>query len=790
MTPEAKEWSTEKSMRDFYYVLFRHKGKSLLFFTVVVAVVTIGTLLTPNIYRSEAKLLVKPGRESVAVDPTVPERRIISISRQMEEQLNSELEILRSHNLVERVVDAIGPERFLRKSGEKADGAAAEAGGGAVKGMLDQAKVMLASLGTLPSRALVGLGITGELTPREKAIQRVSKRLDVEVLRKSNVICLSCESQSPQLSADVLSTLIEFYLEQHGRIYQTGGSYDFFKRQAETLGSDLRAAEESLRVFKNTANIGSLSEQRTAFIQRLEDRMGRIQEIDAQLAASNAAIASLQQTLENMSQMVALEQVTGRPNSFMDDARVRLFDLHLQEKDLLAKYSEDSRLVENVRGQIKQAEAALAGEEETRTEQKTGLNSSYQQLELALLQERNKVGALAKEKDVLAEQVASAEERLRVLNDSEAQLARLEREHAIAEQNYRTYVDKLEETRISQALEQEKISNIATIQPATTPIVPVKPKKALNLALAVFLGFFGALGLSFASEYVDHSIKTPEDVEQKLQLPTLACIPRTGRRAVRPAFEQDSRSRLVAKVLKAVATEWDVPKGLRDHYDAFLEHLLVGSNGSFRGPYALGIMSCHRGEGVSTVAANLATALTQHQDGRVLLVDANAAHPSVHRAFGAKLAPGLTDALAASLRRRDDADQTDLAEVRPGDPQADVLADRIIHRSRNLDILPAGDTNGSSRRTIVPEAFSGLLHAAREKYRFVVVDMPALNVDTSAARLAGTCDATILVAEGDRVRWEVAQKAKEQLLRSKVNILGVVINKRKYPVPNWLYRAL
>lgn len=761
----------ERSLRDLYYVLFRHKWKSLLFFVVVVTVVTVGTLLSPNIYRSEAKLLVKPGRESVAVDPTVPEGRIISISRQMEEQLNSELEILKSRDLVERVVDAVGPERFLKKPGAESVLPVTSAKSSAVQDAFKKMGIVLGCLRNLPSRALVSLGIRDELTPREKAIEKLSKKLDVEVLRKSNVIRLAFESRSPQLSEEALDKLIDFYLEQHVQVYQTGGSYNFFKQQTAVLRSQLEAAEESLRTFKNTANIAALSEQRTAAIQRLEDKKSRIRDVDVELAASNATVTSLQRILDKMSQTVALEQVTGRPNYFMDDARVRLLDLRLQEKDLLAKYSEDSRSVQNIREQIKQAEAALAGEQETRTEQKTGINSSYQQLEMALLRERGKLNALTEQKEVLAEQVVTAEEELRVLNDNEARLAQLERERAIAEQNYRTYVDKLEETRISQALEQEKISNIATIQPATAPISAVKPRRKLNLALGLLLGLFGALGLSFASEYMDHSIRTPEDVEEKLHLTTLASIPRVKHSVVRPVLEFEGRSKLVARVIRAGSANWDLPKGLRDHYDTFLERLLIGSNGSPQGGYAIGVMSCYRGEGVSIVAANLATALAQHDDGRVLLMDTNAAHPSVHQIFGARLAPGLTEALAAGLK-------------------SDKGDGPIFHRAENLDLLTAGSSNGTSRRLLKPEAFSQFLTSAKQDYRFIVVDVPALSTDSSALRLAGTCDAAVMVVEAERLRWEVVRRKKEQLQQADVNIVGTVLNKRRFPIPNWIYASM
>jgi uncharacterized protein involved in exopolysaccharide biosynthesis len=112
----------EKSLRDVYNVLFRHKLKIVLFFLVVFVTVTLGTFLVAEIYRSDAKVLVRLGRESVSLDPTATTGPVISVGQQREYEIKSELEILNSKELVEKVVDAIGPQAFL-ESPEEINGA-------------------------------------------------------------------------------------------------------------------------------------------------------------------------------------------------------------------------------------------------------------------------------------------------------------------------------------------------------------------------------------------------------------------------------------------------------------------------------------------------------------------------------------------------------------------------------------------------------------------------------------------------------------------------------------------
>ena len=110
----------ERSLRDLYYVLFRHRRKTLLFFAAVVVTVTAGTFLVPETYRSEAKLLVRLGRESVSLDPTATTGQVVHVGQSRENEINSEMEILKSRELVQKVVDSFGASVFLHGSGDRA----------------------------------------------------------------------------------------------------------------------------------------------------------------------------------------------------------------------------------------------------------------------------------------------------------------------------------------------------------------------------------------------------------------------------------------------------------------------------------------------------------------------------------------------------------------------------------------------------------------------------------------------------------------------------------------------
>ncbi len=211
------------------------------------------------------------------------------------------------------------------------------------------------------------------------------------------------------------------------------------------------------------------------------------------------------------------------------------------------------------------------------------------------------------------------------------------------------------------------------------------------------------------------------------------------------------------------AATLDLPPKIKEYYNTLRDRLLLSSTGSVEPLCLVAVTSSYGGEGVSTVATNLAVSMSHH--GSVLLVDANIMHPAIHKIFGMNLSPGLAETL-----------ETGLTAVGTG-------------AARNLDVLAAGHINGSVPMLYEsPKDLSELLARFRSNYRFVVFDLPPVTETSAALRLASLVDGVLLVVEADRSRWESVRKVKRQLLQIKANLLGVVLNKRRFPIPRFFYR--
>ena len=330
------------------------------------------------------------------------------------------------------------------------------------------------------------------MSDRDKAILNVTKSMEIEALKNSNIITVSFEAKSRKLAQETINKLIGFYLDKHINVHRTRGSYEFFNQQTDQLRNSLVQAEENLREIKNKTGIASLDEQRRVLVKRIGDLEQELEGTESALAASKAKVQVLRKTLSGLPETLVTQETVGTPNQGADLMRARLYDLQLKEQELLSRFTENSKQVQEVRRQIAEAQALLDKEERTRTQTTKGLNEAHKQVKLALVAEEATLSSLEAKAREQRTQLNSSRGELKAINDSEIRPVQAQREMDIQDANYRKYYEKLEQARIDNALEMEKISNISVVQPATYPVNRSGPERPLIWPWGCFLGFLGA----------------------------------------------------------------------------------------------------------------------------------------------------------------------------------------------------------------------------------------------------------------------------------------------------------
>jgi capsular exopolysaccharide synthesis family protein len=226
-------------------------------------------------------------------------------------------------------------------------------------------------------------------------------------------------------------------------------------------------------------------------------------------------------------------------------------------------------------------------------------------------------------------------------------------------------------------------------------------------------------------------------------------------------------STTVAQVLKRPRPDASFGSRISEYCMALLHQLGLGGKHSPNSIRAFGLMSCTSGEGVTTIAAPLAANAARHLQLRTVLVDCNLTHPTVHRTFGVASNPGLHSALA---------DPTRLSEfIRPTAVE-------------NLSVLAAGDL----KRGAIPDCgspnLSHVLGELRDAFDLTIVDAPPFGHGASSG-IGSLLDGIVLVVAAERTRSDAVQRMASSLRGAGVNLLGVVMNKRREHV-SWLSKTV
>lgn len=485
----------QNSLRDILDAIFRYKFRVLAFMLAVVAAVVAYNVLAPDVYESEAKLLVRRGREDVSVDPAI-EGESVALVHNMEGQVHSELAILTSQQLVEDVVKEVGPENFKARliNGQKLRDLLAKAGFG------DEAATL------------------------KNAIKQFTDSLSVDVERKSNIISVAFEAQNPELAHQALDRLVGLYEQRHIQVHAAKADPTFFEEQVGLLKDDLTAAEKRLEDFCLKYGISSLDTQIASLLDQINGMDAMVNDAAGRVSASKAQIEVLEKAVANQDERIEMHRITGVTNWAADDYKKRLADLRLREADLAARYTEDYRPLVELREKIGQLEESLAKEGDTHTEVTTGINDSRKQLELELERQRAEFDAQSARLETLSASLAPYRKQYETLSAQKVEMERLTRDVNLAEEAYRKYRESLEESKISVALDKQEVSNVSVVQAATKPLDPVRPKRARNIAAGLLLAILAGIAFAFVLDYADDSMRTDADVARRLGVPVLASI--------------------------------------------------------------------------------------------------------------------------------------------------------------------------------------------------------------------------------------------------------------------------
>jgi succinoglycan biosynthesis transport protein ExoP len=473
--------------RDVVAIGFRHQRLLVLCFVGVVLGVSLSAVLLPAKYRAETKLLVKRDR----VDPVVsPEQNAPMMFHDTvsEEEINSEVELIQSPDVLQKVVTTCGLDK----------------------------KKFLSSL------------VHPWQTPQnrtDKAVQDLRSDLVLEVIKKTNVISIAYESHDPQLAQRVLSTLDGAYLQKHLDVHHPTGQFQFFDEQAEQYKKDMLAAEAQLKGFADQQGGVAPTTMRDMTLQKLADFNGALETTRASIAENQKRIADLEGQVHSTPTRLTTQMKQGDNAQVLQNLKATLLTLEMKRTELLTKYQPSYPLVQEVDRQITDTRLALTKEETSPVKEEiTDQNPTYAWAESELAKSKADLAGFQARETALTAIVNVYMTQARQLEQQGILQGDLTRTERADEANYLLYTKKKEEARIEDALDQTRLLNVSVAQYPLLPSLPTRSPWVFAL-VACLLAAGVSLGVVFAIDYADQSFRTPSEVMSELRIPVLAAVP-------------------------------------------------------------------------------------------------------------------------------------------------------------------------------------------------------------------------------------------------------------------------
>jgi polysaccharide biosynthesis protein PslE len=468
------------SLRDILTALFKHKRKVLIVCLLVSGSIAGYVLSLVPHYDARAQLIMKLGRENIFRPEVGQANPIVEMNK--EAALQSEISIITSKELVRQVVNTLGVEKIYPE-------------------YLD------------PELEIYD--------PVEKAVGTFRGKLSAKTLKGSNVIEVSYLNPNPHAAAEALNVLIELLKEKHLQVFSDPKA-SFLSQQLQAYQRKLEQSEDALQAFKQQHDLSSpLLEQQRRLLDQRAELDSRHKTIKNQLQGLEGRLASLDGQMKSI--LDNIPETTVEQGGNLEKAKSELFTLKREEQNLLTRYTETSFPVQNLRREIEQMEQFILAEQKNERANTIakGKKELYGQLELERLHAMSEVTTLQESGQVIALQIQDLDKKIQRLDDLNKELIVLERQRDADEQNYKLYLNRVEEANVSEEMDRLKMSNISVIQHAEIPWEPAGRSPALLITLGTIFGIMVGTGLGLLLEYFEGAYTRPDQAANDLNLPLL-----------------------------------------------------------------------------------------------------------------------------------------------------------------------------------------------------------------------------------------------------------------------------
>jgi succinoglycan biosynthesis transport protein ExoP len=689
-------------------IIIKHWKAAVAVAILVVAAMMYQTYTTVPLYRAQSRIQIDEEQTTVQTDFKEP---YLAYS-DPEPYFQTQYKILQGRDLALRAVRHLKLDTVPEFNGQ-----------GAKQPLLTQIIGTVRAKIEAPFRgeSAAAHPVSASAGPENRQADAFLGRIQVNPVRGSRLVDVYFVSADPQFAARAVNVLAEEYVNQNleFRLQNTDKTLQWLTQEVSKQQGVVQASERMLAEYRENQNALSLEDRQNIIVSRLNQvndaatraRTNRIQKE----ALYNQVTAATDR--ESLSTIAA--------NPFVQQLKARITELERDRTRLAERYGEKYPDLQRVNGQITDAQRQLDEEVDKNVQ---AIKSDYQS---AVNEEKQFAN------DLEGQKVQATD-----LNRKSIDYSVLQRE---AESNRQVYESLLQREKELRVVSNSRANNVRLLDRAEVPGAPFTPNTRRAWLMALLFGFGIGVAAAFAIDYLDDTVKTPEDVTWRLHLNFLGLVPKV----------HGERHPLLSG---------PVPHDFGEAFRA-LRTALVASSGT-DATRLVAVTSTQPLEGKTTTAVNIALALAIG-GARVLLIDADMRRPSLHKAMRLPNDRGLAELLSGKARMRE-------VVQRCGDP--------------NLLVIPAGHTPPNPSELLASDRMRAFLHQLTTgPFDWVIIDTPPVLAVTDAVVLAPLVHSVAFVVGAEMTRWRLAERAIETLQAGHPRTIAAILNRVDFDRNRYYY---
>jgi polysaccharide biosynthesis transport protein len=713
-TPIAWEQpQREPHLIDYLRILRKHRWLILTFLLTIVTLVAIATFKMKPVYQATARLEID--RDTPVIAP-FQGADSDDLYEDLENYIETQSKILQSDTLALKTIRSTG----------LADNPA---------------------FGGTPNSDTQIPELSANQPPMERpaVLGEFENSLSVKRVPNSRLLDVSFESTDPRLAAKVLNAHLKNYIDSNftSHLASTNDASHYFEDQLTELKKKVEDSENKRLEYERDNQIWQIDEKQNITTDKLADLNKELTDAQADRIKKQAEYTMAKSgdldSIPAIRDSVLIQTLTGKQS----ELRQQLADA---ENRTGPKFPEVQRLQE----QVKQLDTLVANEKKSIVGR---IEEEYQ--------------ASVQRETLLKNSLEQQKKETNDMGEKLVQYNILKRDADSYKQLYDGLQQKLNEAEVSAGLHS---SNIHIVDSAMIPTAPERPNKSRNILMAIVVGLIGGIGIAFLREYLDNTVKTPDDIEMMTNLPSLAVVPSF---ATIEGAKQGRMSKLLSGSgadpgeISVQLMSYCMPQSqVSEAFRSLRTSLLLSQAG--HPPQVILVTSALPREGKTTSAVNLAVTLAQLGD-RTLLIDGDLRKPSVAKVLC------LPDGKYAGL-----------SSYLAGASTLDLVT--VLHPViPNLSVIPTGPIPPNPADLLSAERMRQAVLELRQEYKFIVIDSPPLMAATDAVILSVLVDGVLLVVRSGETPKEAFKRTRDLLSGVKCRLLGVLLNAVDSHAPDYYY---